>query len=181
MTNKLLLILLVFVFGTANADDYSVRDYKFTKQQKIIAYKVMRGGQINEEIHQKFWDDMPKEELLSILKNSSNFDSQVNELFLVGEKLNMAMWQSVLLSYNDNKVTKTASYINIAKKYKDDKAYEKILYNAERIIKSAATRTPLRTDRGTLNVTPEVANYMLSTLEETFQKVKILFDPNYYE
>ena len=48
-------------------------------------------------------------------------------------------------------------------------------------MQAAATRTIMQTDRGTLNVTPEVANYALSNIEEGLQRAKTLFDPNYYE
>jgi len=181
MTNKLLPILLVFVFGIAGADTSFV-DYTFTKEQKKIVQKVMTMEmEINEEIHQRFWENMPKEVLLEVLQNSDEFDALVDEIFLVAPKWQKAIWESVLLSYDNKKITKTSNYIKLLKKYNDNKIFKEGIINAERLMQAAATRTIMQTDRGTLNVTPEVANYALSNIEEGLQRAKTLFDPNYYE
>ena len=181
MTNKLLPILLVFVFGIAGADTSFV-DYTFTKEQKKIVQKVMTMEmEINEEIHQRFWENMPKEVLLEVLQNSDEFDALVDEIFLVAPKWQKAIWESVLLSYDNKKITKTSNYIKLLKKYNDNKIFKEGIINAERLMQAAATRTIMQTDRGTLNVTPEVANYALSNIDEGIQRAKILFDPNYYE
>ena len=181
MTNKLLPILLIFVFGIAGADTSFV-DYTFTKEQKKIVQKVMTMEmEINEEIHQRFWENMPKEVLLEVLQNSDEFDALVDEIFLVAPKWQKAIWESVLLSYDNEKITKTSNYIKLLKKYNDKKIFKKGIINAERLMQAAATRTTMQTDRGTLNVTPEVANYALSNIDEGIQRAKILFDPNYYE
>ena len=181
MTNKLLPILLVFIFGIAGADTSFV-DYTFTKEQKKIVQKVMTMEmEINEEIHQRFWENMPKEVLLEVLQNSDEFDALVDEIFLVAPKWQKAIWESVLLSYDNKKITKTSNYIKLLKKYNDNKIFKEGIINAERLMQAAATRTIMQTDRGTLNVTPEVANYALSNIEEGLQRAKTLFDPNYYE
>jgi len=173
--NKILPIILVFVFGIADAADYS-----FTKQQKRIFQQVF-SMEINKELHQRFWNDIPRGELAKIKKNSNEFVAQFDEIFLVAPKWQQSIWESVLLSYNNKKITKTSSYINLSKKYKNNRMFKKGIINAERLMKAAATRTPMQTDRGTMHVSSEMANQVLSNLDKSMQRAKILFDPNYYD
>ena len=77
---KTLLTIIITIFLSS----YSfAQDYQLKGEQYQIFQNVLKGN-INKQIHKKFWSLVPKKEMDSIIKDRKKFDKFMNENVLLG-------------------------------------------------------------------------------------------------
>ena len=168
----LYIFLLTFVISFNSL----ANDYQLKGEQYQIFQNVLKGN-INKQIHEKFWSLVPKKEMDAILKDRKAFDKFMNENVLLGHKYQQEFWKSVLVSFRERQVFKTDLY----NKYKDillTKPYSKqAIKNSEGMLLAASKRSVYNSSRGPIYPDDKMAEQVLINLKQIFKRIKKLINP----
>ncbi len=151
-------------------------DFQLKGEQYQIFQNVLKGN-INKQIHKKFWSLVPKKEMNSILNDRKAFDKFMNENVLLGHKYQQEFWKSILVSFRERQVFKTDLY----NKYKDillTKPYSKqAIKNSEGMLLAASKRSVYNSSRGLIYPDDKMAEQVLNNLDQIFKRIKKLINP----
>ena len=172
MKKKLLTIIItIFLSSYSFAQDYQLKGEQYQIFQNVLK------GNINKQIHEKFWSLVPKKEMDSILKDRKEFDKFMNENVLLGYKYQQEFWKSVLVSFRERQVFTTDLY----NKYKDiliTKPYSKqAIKNSEGMLLAASKRSVYNSSRGPVYPDDKMAEQVLINLDQIFKRIKKLINP----
>ena len=172
-----------------------------SENQKLILRQVMSvGGKITKEMHEDFWAEAPQ-----------NLDGEWDPIFTwLLENLKLAqiyqkeLWQSAMLSYEQQKIIRTPELQVISEKMQkhstanlpfeegtqDYKSFieaykmesETSAENADRLLKAAANRENLESVQGEIVEIDDVGiRVIIDGMDAGFERVKKLMNPEWVE
>jgi len=171
MRHIFVLLFTFFISFNLSANDYQLKD-----EQLKIFQNVLKGN-INKQIHERFWSLVPKNEMDSILKNRKEFDKFMNENILLGYKYQQEFWKSLLITFQERQIFKTELY-NEYKKILLTKPYSReAIKNSEGMLLAASKRSVYNSSRGPVYPDDKMAKRIISNLEQIFVRIKKLINP----
>ena len=191
MLRRLVILWLLVFSSSVQAQE------GMTQTQTTVLRQVMSvGGSINEEMHRKFWTDVPKEAT-----------GQWNTIFLwLAESITLAqdclraLWRSALISFEKAEVLHTKALEDCEKAteahalesfpfVKGSPEYDAFLKtylptkamadeHASRLLEAAAKHTDLVSMNGeVIRIDDAIIKTVLDGLDESFQRVELLMNP----
>lgn len=157
------------------------------RQREIMRIALSADGYITEQLHGEFWAPVSKEirehdTSLVYLRQSAGV------LVAAGQDFQREFWLSVKATLRAGRVVKTPNYEAAQKRarqasslpgYREQKDIG--AENGERLLAAAAQGKPFQTPQGQMYVTTELVSQVLSGLDGSAARFKILLNPTWTE
>ena len=170
----ILTFLLIFIISSQSYGE----DFQLKGEQYKIFQNVLKGD-INKQIHNKFWSLVPKKEMDAIFNNKKGYDKFINENILLGYKFQKEFWKSVVVTFREKQVFKTELY-NKYKKTLVSKPYSKqAIKNSEGMLLAASKRSVYNSSRGPVYPDDKMAEQVLYNLDQIFTRIEKLINPKW--
>jgi len=154
------------------------------RQIEIIQTVLNPDGYISKELHSEFWGLMPVE-----MKNNEQARSFINNFikkgFVIGIQFNKEAWASMKASIEAGRVVKTPGYDLAKEKFYTSvppqarSKIQKSIDNAEGMITAAAEAKPFQLNRGTIYITLEMVNQVLTGFDDSSSRASRLMSPEW--
>jgi hypothetical protein len=196
ITRTLKLLLFVFILFLISPHPAFSQNTLTEKQQTILRQTMSVGGKITKQMHQEFWND--------ISKNTSDDWDPISlwllESVKLSQKYQRELWQSALLSYEQNEVVKTLDLEKLELELsthayeeppfeKGTPAYKEFIEsyegqrkisntNADKLLQAAASHNDIEFQNGEkIKITDSSIRVILDGMDSGFQRLKILINP----
>ena len=171
MKTLLAIIITLFLSSFSFAQDFQLKGEQYQIFQNVLK------GNINKQMHERFWSLVPKNEMDSILQNRQAFDKFVNENVLLGYKYQQEFWKSLSVTFRERQIFKTDLYDKY-KKILLTKPYSKqAIKNSDGMLLSASKRSVYNSPRGPIYPDDRMAEQVLINLDQMFARIKKLINP----
>lgn len=163
--------------ATKTAEDIGFKDAETLAANKpelqAIIRQVATGSTLDQQTHDHFWSLIPAS-LWSTPDRRQDTLAGLDE----GMQFQRAFWQSALLSAQAHQVVKTEAYEQ-ALHQTDPSAVTK----SEAMLQAAASGAPytLSSGQGSLVINEAYASQVLSNLDASSTRLKVLFDPTWHQ
>ena len=165
-----IILASLMLFVAVNADDIML-----TPREQVIMTTVLNvDGYINEDLYNEFW-----KELRPRAKKS---DLDELQQFLLEGAMNtqIILWNCVKKSIKEKKACESKEYTLILNKMQNDG--QMIAYNNTiNLMEAAATGKPFEKNGQKTYITTEMADNVLSGLEGSVQRIRLLFSDKWKE
>jgi hypothetical protein len=132
---------------------------------EILQTVASPDGHLDKALHDEFWK----------IINDNNLATEIDFSRVNDEsnKFDVEVWQSIKLSFEKGKVTKSPDYstykAQMQKKYPSDQLNDSIK-RYESMMESAAKKEPVTTSKGKVNLTEELINKTIADLEASYKR-----------
>jgi len=171
--------------SSAHADPDNISNAELSPRQiKIIQIVLNPDGYISKELHSEFWSLMPVE-LRTDRRAVDAMVYSIEKNFVYMMQLTREGWASMGASIEAGQVMKTPRYESIKKKVlalappQAKQRFKESIDTTERMIKAAAKRRPFQTNRGTIYITPEMVNQVLTGFQASSSRAHRLMNPEW--
>lgn len=158
-----------FAVNASQVQSTQPQNPKMKRVVEIIESVTSFEGNLTKEIHAEFWK-LVKE--LQLEK-----DPNLKELNEVAIQFNLETWQSIKLSSQNGKVTKTKDYDKykdlVLQKYNDNRVRDSISMD-EKLMDAVSKKQPLQTPHGDVMLTNETIDQTLASIESAYKRRKLL-------
>jgi len=139
-----------------------------------IAQQVIYGAQVDQQTHSRFWSLIP-----ASVVNTPERRQEAIDGFDLGIHTQKEFWESILLSAQAHQVVKTQAYEDASRQVDPTNAHA---LTSEAMLEAAASGSPytLQSGKGTVVITETYAKGVLSNLDASSARLKILFDPAWH-
>jgi len=148
------------------------------RQLEIIRTVLGADGYVSPQLHAEFWSQMPAE-----VRRDPKFARALHYIIdNTGVPFQRETWASTKASLSARRVVKTPDYESARKSVLNAPPLpeiERAVNNAEAMIRAAAEGTPFQTPRGPLYVTQELVDQVLSGLDGSIARFRLLAAPEW--
>ena len=168
--------------------------------ERIIKQVMNTNGEINKELHDKFWH-----ELNTLSKEDSDKYTKSMKLLLIPtQEYQKELWESALISYRNNEVVKTARLLELEKNIPTyfeaslsipiysveylretnsfKKGWVKSREHAEQLLLAAANHSKLSINKDNeAEIDEQTISIVLANLSLSFTRLNKLFERNWIE
>lgn len=185
MKKSVLILFVVLIFdGICISGTGTLPFSALTPRQIEIIQIVLNtdGGYISKELHSEFWGLIQSDISIIDLTRVVPF---IEKQLVIGMQFQRECWTSMKKSIEAGKVIKTPEYeltkedfIFLALPEAKDKVQSSIIIS-DAMIEAAGKNTPFKSSRGTIYITPELVNKVLSGLDASFFRSRRLINPKW--
>lgn len=171
MRISLFLLIILTCMGSMVLADNTAPDQNPRMKRLVEIIESVTGlqGSLTKESHAEFW------KLVKELKLEN--DPNLKEYNEVAIQFHLETWQSIKLSSQNGKVTKSKDYDKykdlVLHKYNDNRVRDSIAMD-EKLMESVAKKQPLQTPHGDVMLTNETIDQTLASIESAYKRRKLL-------